>query len=291
MLEKQLKRELKNWDPKRKSRSRKLSWLQLGLPVLLILGAGLYPLYRNWEEGAPERMLNHGGELESAHQFETAEALYQQLSQDYAATPQAPEALYRLARIEQYNRQNLRKALLWYLRLEKAYPDNPLVHATRRESARISKYSLGDFAQAISFYERLLLSGDENGDRYLFEIADCYFQLGNYVQARIELEILGENYPDSPLLVEALYRKGGLLVLEGRNKEAGETWTALVERYPESIYRSQAEFDLAKLLEEDGRLAEALKKYQEIDDFPQPQLLEEKIEHLKKRIAEKKKAV
>jgi hypothetical protein len=44
---------------------------------------------------------------------------------------------------------------------------------------------------------------------------------------------------------------------------------------------------LAKLLEEQGKLEEALLSYQQIEGFPDSQLLQKKIDHLEQRIAEK----
>jgi len=65
----------------------------------------------------------------------------------------------------------------------------------------------------------------------------------------------------------------------------------LIEQFPDSSYSLQARFNLAKMLEEDDRLLEALDLYRQLEGYPRPALLQEKIKHLKKRIAEKKKAI
>ncbi len=137
----------------------------------------------------------------------------------------------------------------------------------------------------------MLATGDGPSDQYLYEIADCYFRLENYSQAKIELETLINDYPESSLIDDALYRKGGLLVLENRVKEARANWEQLIENYPQSSYRLQAEFNLAKLLEEEDLLVEALEQYQKLKDFPRPKMLEDKIIHIKNRIEVKKKAI
>ena len=165
-----------------------------------------------------------------------------------------------------------------------------MVSKAQETAAHIIKYSLRDYSRAIGFYQRLLDQPAGELDKYLYEIADCYFRLDNYSQARIELETLLEERPESSLLPYVLYRKGGLLLLENRLDAARADWQRLIDEFPDSSYSVQARFNFASLLEEDDRLQQALKLYQQLEDYPRPALLEEKIEHLKKRIAAKKKA-
>lgn len=240
---------------------------------------------------APQRLLTEAIKLESLGQIGAAEKNYLILSQEHKGSNEAAEALFRIAKLQQYDHQDVRRALLSYLQLEKDYPQSRLLLAAREESARIVKFSLRDYSQAIGFYQRLITFGQGSIDQYLYEVADCYFRLENYPQARVELETLIEDYPESPLIADALFRIGGLLVLENRVEEARQRWAQLVELYPDSSYRPQAEFNLAKLLEEQDRLVDALEKYRQLDNFPRPGMLQEKIEHLEKRIAAKKKAI
>jgi len=257
----------------------------------VVSSVAFYPLYQQYQQGMPQRLLSHAIELESLDNIEKAEQIYRKLIQKYTGREEAAASLYRIAKLQQYEHRDVRKALLTYLTLEKKYPESPLLHSAREESARIIKFSLRDYSQAIGFYLNLLATGDGPSDQYLYEIADCYFRLENYSQAKIELETLINDYPESSLIDDALYRKGGLLVLENRVKEARANWEQLIENYPQSSYRLQAEFNLAKLLEEEDLLVEALEQYQKLKDFPRPKMLEDKIIHIKNRIEVKKKAI
>ncbi len=260
--------------------------------MLATVSAGVfYPVYQQRQQNAPQRLLSEAIELDSRGQVAAAERNYSVLHNKFPASEEAAEALFRLAQIQQFARRDVRKALRYYLQLEKDYPESRQLLAAREESARIVKFSLRDYSRAISYYQRLLDGESGTPDRYLYEIADCYFRLENYPQAGIELETLIEEHPDSPLMADALYRRGGFLVLEHNSEQARQSWQTLIERFPHSSYRPQAEFNLARLLEEDERLAEALEKYRQLEDFPRPAMLREKIEHLEKRIAEKKKAI
>lgn len=284
-LKKQLKRQEKK---ARKNKPRRWIWLVFLLPVLVV---ALLPVYNQRQLDAPQRLYNQAVKLESLGKVEAAQQLYMQLYQDYPRSGLAAQSLLQSGKIWQYDRRRDRQALLAYLQLEHDFPDHPLVRTAQLAAARIVKYSLRDYFRAISFYQRLREQPGGDQDQYLYEIADCYFRLDNYTQARIELDTLLEKFPQSPLLPDMLYRRGGLLLLENRLSAAQEDWQRLIEQFPDSSYSLQARFNLAKMLEEDDRLLEALDLYRQLESYPRPALLQEKIKHLKKRIAEKKKAI
>jgi tetratricopeptide (TPR) repeat protein len=287
-LKKQLKRELKQQEIQRKKSNRN-RWIILIL-VVLALAAGFYPAYHQQQLTASQRLFAEAVKLESLGQLASAEKKYQEIYQRYPQTQEAAESLFRIAKFWQFNHQDVQRALLNYLKIEHDYPDNLLVLPACEEAARIVKYTLRDFSRAIEFYQRLLDLNTGTPDQYYYEIADCYFRLENYPQARIELETLLEKYPQSTLTADVLYRKAGILLLEGRTQEARRDWLDVIDRYPDSKYRFQAEFDLAKVLEEDGFLTEALQHYQQLKGDVEPALLDEKIKHLKKRIKDKREA-
>jgi TolA-binding protein len=259
--------------------------------MLILLVVAAWPVYQRYRLTVPQKLFNEGEELESLGKIEAAQTVYQQLYQQYPQAEIAPAALLRSGSIWQHDRRRDQQALLSYLQLEHDYPESPLVQIAREEAARIVKYSLRDYSRAIEFYQHLLDNTTSRQDKYRYEIADCYFRLDNYIQARIELEILQQRYPQSALIPELLYRKGGLLLLEKRHADARRDWQRLIAEFPDSPYRVQARYNLAKLLEEEDLLEEALKQYQQLTDFPQPLILEEKIDHLKQRIKKKKKAI
>lgn len=281
-----MKQDLKqNQKPQQVTKSRS-SLLTYGIILLVLLSTVVfgYPRWQDYRSAEPQRLLTRGIKLESLGR--TAEALdnYQQITARFPQKTAAPEALYRVARLWQFDLQDPQQALLTYLRLERDYPDNRYIQRAREAAARIVKIDLGDDMQAIGYYQRLLDSDQGNADQYLYEIADSYFRLQNYPQARIELENLLSSYPDSPLIPEVLHRKATILILEKRTEEANQDWQRLVEDFPDSSYAARARFNMAVLLEERGELELALEVYRNLQDYPRPLLLEQKINHLTKRI-------
>lgn len=265
-------------------------WFVLVLLILVVAGISV-PVYRQQQLKAPQKLFARAIEQESLKNIAGAEKNYREVYQRYPRSKEAAEALLKIGKIWQYDYRDAQKALLSYLQLEHDYPSSPLIFTAREEAAQIVKYTLHDYSRAVEFYYRLLELNAGSPDQYYYEIADCYFRLENYPQTRIELEILLETYPESSLAAAALYRKGGILLLEGEAGAAQQNWQYLIEQYPDSKYRVQAEFDLAKLLEEEAHLQEALQRYQQLEGKVESPLLREKIEHLQQRIAAKKEAI
>ncbi len=259
--------------------------------VALALAASLFSVYQQKQLTASQQLFAQGVKLESLGEITAAEKIYHEIYQHYPQGQEAAEALLRVGKLWQYDHQDEQMALLSYLKLEHNYPESLLVLTAREEAAQIVKYTLRDYSRAIEYYQHLLDLNTGTPDQYYYEIADCYFRLENYSQARIEFETLLEIYPESFLVPDVLYRKGGLLLLEGLVADARSAWQGLIEQYPDSKYRIQAEFDLAKLLEEEEHLTEALQYYRKLEGRLQSSLLEEKIKHLEQRIAKKLEAI
>jgi len=256
-----------------------------------VLIVALFFGYQHYQQTVPGRLFTKGLTLESKDHPAQALASYERLFRGYPETPKAAEALYRAARISRLDLRQDKQALYLFLKLEHDYPESAFVFRAQQEAAEVTKYQFRDFAQAIVIYQRLLDQKTEDGDRILYEIADCYFRLDNFSQARIELDALLERYPESSLRAEVFYRYANALLLDGMVKEARAGFDQLIESFPNSSYAAEAAFSLAELLETEERLKDALKAYRALKDYPQQELLEAKIDRLEQRIAKKKKVL
>lgn len=251
------------------------------LPLAAVL---LYPQVLEYRSSELQRLMTKGVRQESLGRAHGALEIYRRVLSEHPQQIEAAEALYRMARLWQFDLQDPQQALLKYLQLERDYADSDKILQSREAAARIVKFDLRDDMQAIGYYQRLINSGQGEQDLYLYEIADSYFRLDNYPQARIELENLLTAYPDSLLTADALHRKATILVLENRLDEAQEDWQRLADEFPDSSYAGRARFNLASLLEEKGELDLALEEYLKLENYPRPLLLDQKIDHLTRRI-------
>ena len=176
--------------------------------------------------------------------------------------------------------------------MEKNYPRTELACKAQGRVAEIYKYRLRDFNRAIVAYQKLLDSGCSRDDRVQNELADAYFRLNNFEQARIEFENLVKNYPKSPLVPEAEYRIALAFSLDGKPGEAEAAFRRMVGEHPESSFATEARFALAGVLEEQGQLVEALKILKNLKGiYPSAEILVKKTDQVRQRIAKKKKAV
>jgi TolA-binding protein len=253
-----------------------------------------FQFFTDYQLNRPGQLVDRAISLENAGQIEDALAVYAEVSNTYSDTPLAEIALYNSALIWQYRLQDNNQALLLYLRLEYLYPDSKYLFLSRKEAAWIVKYSMADYYQAIGYYQRLYATVDDThpvNEYFLYELADCYFRLENYSQARLELESLLDNHPESKLRALVLNRIGELSFLEGQVNSAKEYWQQVISEFPESSYSEDAKFNLARLEEENQNLKKALQAYQSLKNNSQHDMVENKIQHLKKRITEKNKVI
>ena len=229
-------------------------------------------------------LLTKGQYVEAVDQF-------QDVYRDHPDFVRAPEALFQTAEILNHYLTNYQEALLCYLMLERDYPESPRLLGAQRQIAEIYKYRLEDYALAIAAYQKVLDGNPDQADRIQYELADSYFRLNNFEQARIEFGSLLKNYPESPLLPEVQFRIAVTYALEGQLPEAAGAYRVVSERWPDSSYAPEAQFGLAAILEEQEELQKALEILEGLDNYANPDVLKQKIEKVRARIAKKKKAI
>lgn len=262
------------------------------LLVLLLAASGTILYYRQTLDQRLVREYNEG--LRSVDQGAYVEAaeLFRQLREDYPRRDIAPKALYQEGEVHYLFLKQFPEALVAYLILLRDHPDSDLAEQAQRKVAEIYKYSLRDYPRAIVAYQKLLDFVVTDGDRIQYEVADSYFRLENFEQARIEFESLLKNYPESPLQAEALYRIGVALSLEGEQDQAEKVFQQITAEWPDSPFVYEARFGLAGIYEERSELQRALDLLLDLqENYPKPEVLQQKIDQVRDRIAQKKKAI
>jgi len=259
--------------------------------VVLLAGLGAYWYQANLQTRLEERF-QQGLVLRQETRYIEAVELFKELHSEQPSFVRVPEALFQVAEIQDLYLGRYSDALLTYLMLERDYPDAPEVFAARKQVAVLYKYRLNDCGQAIAVYQKVLDDADRNSDQLQYEVADCYFRLNNFAQARIEFESLLKNDPQSELFAEVQYRIAMTYALEGKLPEAAGAYRVVIERWSESSYAVEASFGLATVLGEQEELVEALKILEELKGvYPKEDILARKTEQVRERIDKKKKAI
>ena len=266
-------------------------WILLGLIMVALAAAGAYWYQANLQTRLEERF-QQGLTLRQETRYSEAVEMFKELQTEQPSFVRIPQALFQIAEIQDLYLGRYSDALLTYLMLERDYPDAPEVFAARKQVAVLYKYRLNDCGQAIAVYQKVLDDADGNSDQLQYEVADCYFRLNNFAQARIEFESLLKNDPQSDLFAEVQYRIAMTYALEGKLPEAAGAYRVVIERWSESSYAVEASFGLATVLEEQEELVEALKILEGLKGiYPKEDILTRKTEQVRERIEKKKKAI
>ncbi|MHB8708126.1 MAG: tetratricopeptide repeat protein [Desulfuromonadales bacterium] len=261
--------------------------LLAGAVLLTVLLAGFF-WYRANLDGILEKRFQKGLALRDAGEVAAAAELLSDLQTEHPGFNRAPEALLQAAKILNFSLNRFPEALLAYLSLERDYAATPQAAEARRQVAELYKYRLDDQSRAITAYQRLLDDAWDDADRLQYEVADCYFRLNNFEQARIEFENLLRNYPASALAPEVQFRIAVIHALEGDADNAMAAYREVPSRWPHSPYAVEAQFGLATVLEERERLREALAILEGLQGrYPNQQALTQRIAHLQGRIGKK----
>lgn len=266
-------------------------WVFLGLLMVALVALGAYWYQANLQTRLEERF-QEGLALRQQARYGEAVALFEKLHDEQPSFSRIPQALFQTAEMQDLYLGRYSDALLTYLMLERDYPHAPEVSAARIQVAVLYKYRLNDCSQAIAVYQKVLDETDRDNDQLQYEVADCYFRLNNFAQARIEFETLLKNYPQSDLFAEVQYRIAMTYALEGQLPEAAGAYRVVIERWSESPYAVEASFGLATVLEEQEELVEALKILEDLEGiYPKQDVLARKTEQVRERIEKKKKAI
>lgn len=277
---------------KRQRKNSKRPWLISGIVLiaLLAIAAGIY--YRATLDQRLEQELAGGEEQVAMQDYEGALTTFRDIHRNHPDFHGAPRALLRSGEILNHYLQRYHEAILAYLLVEKDYPASPETRKAQRQVAETYKDRLGDHGQAIVAYQKLLDGEAADADRIRYEVADSYFRLNNYEQARIEFESLLKKHPGSPLVPEVQFRIAVAYSLEGASQEAERAYRAMAESWPDSPYAAEARFGLATVLEERDELRAAIKVLEALQgNYPNAEALAKKIEQVKERIGKKKKAI
>jgi len=266
-------------------------WVVLGLIFVSLVATIGFWYYVNLQTRL-EVTFQKGLELRQAGKYVEAVDLFDKLHDEYPDFERVPESLFQAAEIQDLYLGRYSDALLTYLMLERDFPEAAEVVQARKQVAVLYKYRLNDCGQAIAVYQKVLDQPDPGNDQLQYEVADCYFRLNNFDQARIEFDSLVNNYPQSILIAEVQYRIAMTYALEGKLPEAAGAYRLVVERWSESPYAVEASFGLATVLEEQEELLEALKILESLAGiYPKQEILERKTAQVRERIEKKKKAI
>lgn len=192
-------------------------------------------------DGPRARFLKRLGQvyLDSRRRDEAIPVL-SEIVRDHGDAPEAPEALYHLARIY-WNRDENLKALEYFKRLQERYPENSFNDAALFASARIQA-SLNKPEEARRLYESFGKKFPNSPllDEVTWSLAWLLYLNADYSEAHDVFKRLAQNARRSGYKFAALYWQGRLVERMGRSEEAKQIYSGIVGDPEDSYYKGPA---------------------------------------------------
>jgi tetratricopeptide (TPR) repeat protein len=132
-----------------------------------------------------------------------------------------------------------------------------------------SLFNLGQYAQAIDVFKDLIrdYSGEKERDlvqKAEYEIADCYYQMGNEKEAMSRFNQLRVKYPDSSLSAEIMWWLGEYYYRKVDLNLAVRYFSSLVHDFKDSNLIPNAYYALGSINVEEGKFEEAVANFQRV---------------------------
>jgi len=110
----------------------------------------------------------------------------------------------------------------------------------------------------------------------LYYIANCYYELGEYEESLNVLKDLNRKFPDDEKFIPISYYKMAIISLKKGSAEEALKSFAMLYNYKTGTFKDISLIESGKILEAQGNVEDAKKKYEElIKDFPQSPFAEE----------------
>ncbi len=194
--------------------------------------------------------------------------------------------LDRLGKINSLYLHDYATAVSDYQLLVRLHPKTDAAFAAQATVADIYHHKLGDLQAAIDAYQQLVKGFPNRPEtqRAQLQIANAYFLLKNYEQARTESEFLINHWPQSAEALQARFQIANSYYVQSRYAEAIAVYERLLEEKPDKSLTSLVLFELGNCFQELAQPERALAYYYAcLADHPDPLLVQRKIKRVRER--------
>ncbi len=248
--------------------------------VLLSLLVGCTSYYSRWQLRKVDQAVEKGDLKRAIEIFENLQRLNLNMEDKLEVARRGSRMAHRDAR--QYP-----AAIRFYRVLVLHSPDAAERIAAQEMIANINFENLADYEQAIVEYSKLLsLKPDTDAAfRYRLNLAKSYFNLNQFQQATMEVDVLLKETTSSQQRFDLLVFKGNLLLTTKRLEEAIELFEGMIKEFPERSTKENVRLSLALSYEELSQFQKAIEILSKMrDHYPHPEFIDLKIARLKGRL-------
>jgi len=138
-----------------------------------------------------------------------------------------------------------------------------------------SFYNLEKYSDAIGVFKNIIRFYNQDADlaqKAEYEIADCFYQMGEEKEAMNRFRALRSKYPDSSLTVEIIWWLGSYYYRHNDLALARRYFTALIQDFPKSNLVVDAYYALGSTYSEESKFAEAIENFSKAAELGKSEL-------------------
>jgi TolA-binding protein len=195
------------------------------------------------------------------------------LKRNYPQSKLLDDATYALA-LAYFQRQDYNSSREVLEKFQEEYKDSNL-KSQAHYLLGTSLYNLGRFNEAIEVFKGILRAygyDTEVVQKAEYEIADCYYQMGNEKEAVTRFKILRSKYPDSKLTPEVMWWLGEYYYRENDLKLASRYFSSLIQDFPKSALIADAYYALGSIRTEESAYDEAIDNFKKVTEMDRTDL-------------------
>jgi TolA-binding protein len=199
--------------------------------------------------------------------YDGAIASFSTIRQGFPSSKLVDDATYALG-LAYFQKQDYRLSKEIFKNFEQEFADSNL-KAQALYLLGTSYYNLGEFSDAIEVFKKIVrLSGNDTElvQKAEYEIADCFYQMGNEKEALARFNALRAKYPDSNLTAEIMWWLGEYYYRANDLQLALRHFSSLIRDFPDSPVIPDAYYALGAVYAQESKFDEAIAYFNKVID-------------------------
>jgi TolA-binding protein len=195
------------------------------------------------------------------------------LKKNYPASKLLDDAAYALG-LAYFQKQDYNSSNLTFQNFQDEFKDSPL-KSQALYLLGTSLYNLGKFNESIEAFKNIIRAYSQDKElvqKAEYEIADCFYQMGNEKEAMNRFSALRSRYPDSGLTAEIIWWLGEYYYRHNDLVLARRYFSSLIQDFPKSNLVADAYYVLGSTFTEGGRDQEALNNFKKVIELDRTDL-------------------
>lgn len=130
-----------------------------------------------------------------------------------------------------------------------------------------SLYNLGRFLEAIEVFKTIIKTYNQDKElmqKAEYEIADCFYQLGDEKEAMVRFKMLRAKYPDSDLTPEVMWWLGEYHYRRNELDLARRYFSSLIRDFPKSNLVADSYYALGSTYQQESKYLEAIDNFKKV---------------------------